>query len=49
VLAQKDIGRFHRRDPLQPQLLRQPSLPGAEVAFAATPRLGRVGRDHLYA
>ena len=25
VLAQKDIGRFHRRDPLQPQLLRQPS------------------------
>src|SRR5437660_12157934 len=47
VLPQNRIRGFQRRDPLQPQFLRQPSLPGAEVAFTASPRLRRVGGNHL--
>ena len=45
VLAQKRVGRLQGGDPVQPQLLRQPSLPGAEAALAASPRLRRVGRE----
>src|SRR5271166_3027217 len=44
-LPQKPVGLVHSRDPVQPQLLRQPSLPGPEAALAAAPR---VGRDHLH-
>ena len=33
----------------QAQLLRQPPLPGAEIALAAPPRLRRVGRNHAHA
>src|SRR5271166_1409474 len=47
-LPQKPVGLVHGRDPVQPQLLRQPSLPGAEAALAASPRLRRVSRDHLH-
>ena len=32
MLPQKPIGRFQRGDPVQPQLLRQPSLPSSEGA-----------------
>src|SRR3974390_1546950 len=47
VLAQKAIGLLHRGDPAQPQLLRQPSLPGPEVALRTAPRLRRIGGNHL--
>src|SRR3974390_2858731 len=47
VLPQKAIGLFHRGDPTQPQLLRQPSLPGPEVALRTAPRLRRIGGNHL--
>ena len=49
VLAQKAVGFRKGADPVQPELLRQPSLPGPEVAFRAAPRLGRVSRNHLHA
>src|SRR5271170_5475675 len=49
VLAQKAVGFRKGADPVQPEFLRQPSLPGSEVAFRAAPRLGRVSRDHLHA
>ena len=39
--------KFHGADPGQAQLLRQSPLPGAEATLAASPRLRRVGRDHL--
>ena len=39
ALPQKSIGRIQRLDPGQSQLLRQPALPGAEVALASSPRL----------
>jgi hypothetical protein len=39
MLAQKGIRRLHRPDPMQPQFLRQPALPGAKAAFAPSPRL----------
>ena len=39
VPSQKRIRRVQGRDPGQPQFLRQPSLPSAEVAFTAAPRL----------
>ena len=45
VFSQKPVRFLHARDAMQPQLLGQTSLPGAEVALAATPRLRRVGRD----
>src|SRR6202522_1714030 len=48
VLTEKRVGRVQRSDPAQSQLLRQPSLPGGEVAFRAAPRLRRIGRNHLY-
>src|SRR5262249_52022724 len=44
LLAQELVRRFLRGDPAQAQLLRQPSLPGAEVALRAPARLRRVGR-----
>ena len=49
VLAQKAVGFRKGADPVPPELLRQPSLPGPEVAFQAAPRLGRVSRNHLHA
>ena len=48
VIVEKLVGRFQRSDPAQSQLLRESSLPGGEVPFRATPRLGRVGRNHLH-
>src|SRR5258708_7820686 len=39
VLGKKRIGPFQGPDPAQSQLLWQPSLPGGEVAFRASPRL----------
>src|SRR5690242_1308680 len=39
TLSQKTVGFLHGSDPPQPQLLRQTSLPGAEVALAASARL----------
>src|ERR1700758_1157975 len=36
LLQQKGIGRSQCRDPSQRQFLRQPALPGAEVAFTAS-------------
>ena len=35
VLAQKTVGCLQGGDPIQPELLRQASLPGGEVAFRA--------------
>src|SRR5487761_330823 len=46
LFAQKTIGVFHRADPPQAQLLRQPPLPGAKVPLTAAARLRGVGRDH---
>ena len=46
-LAQISVGRLHIRDAVQRQFLRQPVLQGPEGPLAATPRLGRVGRDML--
>src|SRR5512138_2884289 len=40
LLTQKAIGRLQTADSPQPQLLGQAALPGAEVAFRPTPRLG---------
>src|SRR5664279_701666 len=48
VLLEKVVGRFQSSDPAQSQLLRQPSLPGGKVAFRASSRLRRVGRNHMY-
>src|SRR5579884_900570 len=48
VLPQKAIGGFQTRDLVQSEFLRQAPLPGREVALAASPRLRRVGRDHLH-
>src|ERR1017187_2317689 len=48
VLIEKVVGRFQSSDPAQSQLLRQSSLPGGEVAFRASPRLRRIGRDHMH-
>src|ERR1022692_2373957 len=48
VLIEKVVGPLQSSDPAQAQLLRQPSLPGGEVAFRASPRLRRVGRDHMH-
>src|SRR4030081_1868702 len=48
ALAQEGIRRFQSSDAGQPQLLRQPSLPGAETAFAAPACLRRIGRNHLH-
>src|SRR5712692_5401114 len=47
TLPQKPVGFFHRGDPSQPQLLWQPSLPGAEIPLASSPRLRRIRRNHL--
>src|SRR3981081_1409950 len=47
VFSEKGIGPFHSADPMQPQLLRQPPLPGAKVTFTAPSGLRRVGRNHL--
>src|SRR6516162_10400886 len=47
AFSQKTVGRLDRRDPRQPQLLRQPPLPGPKAALRSAPRLGRVRRDHL--
>src|SRR5712671_5872781 len=48
ALLQKYIRRLPCRDSRQPQLLRQPALPGAETALAAPSCLRRVSRNHLY-
>src|SRR6516164_1390033 len=48
LLPQKSVGLVQGRDPLQPQFLRQPALPGAEAALAAAPGLRRVSRDQLH-
>src|SRR5437660_668919 len=42
--SERNFGTWQGR---LPQELRQPSLPGAEVAFTASPRLRRVGGNHL--
>src|SRR5579863_5225776 len=41
--SQETIRCFHRGDRWQAQLLRQPSLPSAEIPLAASPRLWRIG------
>jgi hypothetical protein len=43
ALAQKAVGLLRGGDAAQPQLLRQPPLPGAEVTLAASARLRRCG------
>jgi hypothetical protein len=48
VIVEKVVGRFQSSDLAQAQLLRETSLPGGEVPFRASPRLRRVGRDHLH-
>src|SRR5205085_2985848 len=48
VLTQKLIRFLHAADAVQPQLLRQTSLPGAEIALASSTRLRRIRRNHLY-
>jgi hypothetical protein len=48
VLPQKSIGGFHTRHLVQSEFLRQAALPSREVALAASPRLRRVGRNHLH-
>src|SRR5208283_5067730 len=48
VIVEEAVGRFQRSDPAQSQLLGQPSLPGREVALRASPRLRRIGRDHMH-
>jgi hypothetical protein len=45
--SQKTIRRLQRVDTNHPQLLRQASLPGVEVALAAAARLGRISGNHL--
>jgi hypothetical protein len=40
VFPQETVGLFPRANPAQPQFLRQPSLPGADVALTAPARLG---------
>ncbi|PYX52131.1 MAG: hypothetical protein DMG76_30245 [Acidobacteria bacterium] len=35
VFSEKAIGPFQGADPMQPQLLRQPPLPGAKATFTA--------------
>src|SRR3974377_262811 len=47
VLTQKAVGLVHGGDAAQPQLLRQPSLPGPEVALRTPPRLRRISGDQL--
>src|SRR4030081_99790 len=42
ALAQEGMGAFQSSDAGQPQLLGQPSLPGAETAFAAPACLRRI-------
>src|SRR5450755_370747 len=49
VLAQKAVGLRHRGDSAQAEFLRQSSLPGAEAALRAAPRLGRISWNHLHA
>src|SRR5436309_10483502 len=44
VLTQKLIRFLHAADAVQPQLLRQTSLPGAEIALASSTRLRRIRR-----
>src|SRR5437016_6105195 len=46
VLPQEAIGLGQGGASGQPQLLRQASLPGSEVALTAAPRLRRIRRDH---
>src|SRR5439155_8747326 len=48
VFSEKSIGLFQSADPMQPQLLWQPPLPGAKVTFTAPAGLRRVGWNHLY-
>jgi len=43
ALALKAVGLLRGGDAAQPQLLRQPPLPGAEVTLAASARLRRCG------
>src|SRR5258708_30285853 len=43
VFAEKSIGPFHSAYPMQPQLLRQPPLPGAKVTFTAPAALPLAG------
>jgi hypothetical protein len=47
VLGEKSVGRLQSADSMQSQLLRQSPLPGGEAAFRASPRLRRVGRNHM--
>src|SRR5216683_2632275 len=49
ALPQEAICFLHGGDPPQPQLLRQPSLPGTEVPLAAPACLWRIRRYHLNA
>src|SRR5438105_13354640 len=47
VLPQESIRFLHCSDPRHPQLLRQASLPGAEISLTAPARLWRVSRDQF--
>src|ERR1700739_3088446 len=48
-LAQKAVGFCHGAQTPQPELLREASLPGAEVALTTSPCLWGISRDHLHA
>src|SRR5215472_7093501 len=48
VFAQKAIGRLQTANSPQPQLLRQPSLPSAEITFGTAAGLRRIGGYHLH-
>src|SRR6202040_1684656 len=46
-LAQELVGRSHASYAMNPQFLRQAPLPRAKVTFSSSPRLRRLGRNHL--
>jgi hypothetical protein len=48
VLPQKLVRLLQRDNSMQPQLLRQPSLPGSKPAFRSSSCLRRIRRDHPY-
>ena len=48
VFPQESVGPGQGVNAPQAEFLRQPSLPGSEIALTATTRLGRVGRNHLH-
>src|ERR1700674_100167 len=48
VLPQKLVRLLQRDNSMQPQLLRQPSLPGSKPAFRSPSCLRRIRRDHPY-